>query len=338
MLRKLFSGILFLLLMVVLGLTVYVAWEYTQHGRIPVALPGLTMTPGPTPTPTPTPQMGPVVVAVRDLPAGALLSPAVVDVVQRPLKQIPPGAAVDLTQVVGQLVRLPYRRGEAIHLSDLAPRGQPLGEGSALAAQIPEGQVAVALPITRGQAPALRPGDRIDLLVTFLFVDVDPDFYTRLPDSTLVLSQNLETGAFAFRPAGLVGHTITEASLIVPVYVVPAEGQRPRLVVQMSLRGAKILALRNLTAPAATAEATPAGSVVLVLALPPQEAVTLEYLLSRQQPLTVLLRSPAETTATPPATVIPVSLQYIQEHFGVPLPPKQKYDVQPAGGASTPQP
>ena len=50
---------------------------------------------------------------------------------------------------------------------------------------------------------------------------------------------------------------------------------------------------------------------------------------------TTLVLENAQGNASPEPTIIPVTLKPIQEHFGVPLPPKLPQQVNPSGGAPT---
>ena len=100
----------------------------------------------------------PVLVATRDLDAGDLLDERNTRVVHHPALLVPDGA----------LAERPDRRrvaddvfaGEVLHQARLAPAGR-----SAVAARLPAGTVAVAVPVEPGLAPPLTVGDRVDVLV-----------------------------------------------------------------------------------------------------------------------------------------------------------------------------
>ncbi len=345
MVRKFFQGVLFMLLVLVLAAVGYGVWVYRQTGTVPFTLPGqptlgATPTPTNTPTPTPTPIMRPVVVLTRSLPAGALLTADDLTATQMPSKRVPDDAAATVSQVVGQLLREPLAVGQPVRLSQVSPRGEPIGRGSQLAQMLHPGEVAIAYPITRldSVAYAPRPGDRVDIVVTFLFADLDVGFQSRLSNHVLILSQNLETGAYAFVPAGQLGRPSEDNFLGVPIYVVPGENQRPRMVAQLTVRGARVLYFAR-QAPSLTPQptTTPQPTGLVVLALNPQDAVVLNFFMARQAATTFVLRSALETTATPEPTTIPVTLDYIQKHYGIPLPPQQPYQVNPSP-QNTPQP
>lgn len=99
-----------------------------------------------------------VVVATRDLPAGAVLDPGDLDVVGLPDAVVPDDAVFgDPSAVVGATVRAPIVAGEAVAASRLGA-----GELGPTAALLPAGWRGVAVPV--GAAPPLRPGDRVQLV------------------------------------------------------------------------------------------------------------------------------------------------------------------------------
>jgi len=345
MVRKFFQGVLFMLLVLVLAAVGYGAWIYRQTGTIPFTLPGMTTVPGGptatptiTPTPTPTPILRFAVIANTDLPAGTLLTEDMLTETELPSDVLPDDAAIETDEVVGQLLREPLQAGEPVLMSNVVPRGQVIGKGSPLAQMLEPGEVAIAYPISRLNSVAYAPraGDKVDVVVTFLFTDIDPDFQSRLSNRVLVLSQDLETRAYAFRPAGTLGHVTGDGYFAMPIYVVPSEDQRPRMVAQLTLRGARVLYLgTSLASTPETGPTTPAPDIV-VLGVSPQDAVVLNFFMTRQAATTLVLRSAQEGTPAAEPTTIPVTLEYIQEHFGVPLPPKLPQQINPSGATPTP--
>ncbi len=99
-----------------------------------------------------------VLVAARDLAAGARLSPADVRVRTWPTSLRPPSAASRPAQVVGHRLAGPIRSGEPITSTRLA--------GSGLTVGLPAGLSAVPVEVTGAALPGLvHAGDSIDLLV-----------------------------------------------------------------------------------------------------------------------------------------------------------------------------
>jgi len=101
---------------------------------------------------------GSVVVAARDLPAGAQLTGSDVRVMAWPVKLRPPGAISRPAQVIGRRLAGPIRANEALTGTRLA--------GADLTAGLPPQLRAVPVELAGSAMPDLvRVGDRIDLLV-----------------------------------------------------------------------------------------------------------------------------------------------------------------------------
>lgn len=100
-----------------------------------------------------------VVVLARDLPAGHRLAGSDVRLEERPVAVVPDGALTELP-ASGTLASLAVS-GEVLVEDRLAPAGL-----SRLAASLPPGTRAVAVPVEPGLAPPLEVGDAVDLLVT----------------------------------------------------------------------------------------------------------------------------------------------------------------------------
>jgi Flp pilus assembly protein CpaB len=100
----------------------------------------------------------PVVVAARDLEPGDALRADDVLLVERPRALVPTGALEQVPD--GQVVRAAVFEGEVLVGARLAPAGS-----GALAASLPEGTRAVAIPVEPDTSPPLQPGDLVDILV-----------------------------------------------------------------------------------------------------------------------------------------------------------------------------
>ena len=154
----------------------------TNNNNPPRNQGGPTNTPAPTVTPIPTVRL---VVAVNNLPRGFKIPPNdAVAIAQWPIdvSDIPPGAIDDLELVIGKIARTDIVPGQPILRSMLAEDLSDLASfGSDAAAVLPQNNVAVAVPMDRitSVAYAIQPGDHVDVIVSLLFVDVDPR-YTNL--------------------------------------------------------------------------------------------------------------------------------------------------------------
>jgi pilus assembly protein CpaB len=162
------------------------------------------------PTPTPPPTLE-VIVAARDIPRGKPLTLDDVTTLAWPiLDEAPPplgvlfvdelGGGAGLDQVVGRIARSDITTGMPILDLMITPGDQPSNladVGSDAALLIPGGNVAITIPITRlsSVAYSLRPGDHIDILMSFRFVDVDEEFQSVLPNTGLLLTDNIDLAA-----------------------------------------------------------------------------------------------------------------------------------------------
>lgn len=132
---------------------------------------------------------GSVVVATRDLPAGAQLTGADVRVMAWPADLRPPGAVSRPAQVVGRRLAGPIRADEALTGTRLA--------GADLTAGLPPQLRAVPVELTGPALPGLvRVGDRIDLLVSD-----QPDGDAAPSPSARVLADWVRVLAVTGRPA-----------------------------------------------------------------------------------------------------------------------------------------
>jgi Flp pilus assembly protein CpaB len=99
-----------------------------------------------------------VVVARRPLVAGTPIDGGDVELVDRPRALVPEGALRDLPD--GQVAATSIAAGEVVVAARLAPLGL-----RGLAATLPAGARAVAIPVEPGLAPPVAVGDRVDVLV-----------------------------------------------------------------------------------------------------------------------------------------------------------------------------
>ncbi len=242
--------------------------------------------------------------------------------------------------------------------------------GSATAFQIPKGMVAVSIPIDRlsSVSYAVRPGDHVNVIVTALLVDLDQDFQTRLPNRTASVTSpgpcpgvcpSLLAAVIASGGEGsIAGRAELDPALSQPVYLVPSETQRPRMVTQTLAQDVVVLQVGN--APSETAavalQPTPTPNPqgeqpaaptnngdfpsIITLIVSPQDALTLNYLLATHTAadsttgsstggamLTLALRSAGDDGRV---STEAVTLQYLMEQYNIPLPAKQPYGLEPS--------
>jgi pilus assembly protein CpaB len=145
--------------------------------------------------------------------------------------------------------------------------------GSEASLYIENGMVAVSVPINRLSSVSygLRPGDRVNVIVSLLFVDLDTQFQTVLPNfssaviapgpaivvsfseestdgsaesvtvSTNELLQTLTAQIVAGGTVSPIGRLDLDPTLGQPFYIVPSETQRPRSVSQTLIQNAMVL-------------------------------------------------------------------------------------------------
>lgn len=151
-------------------------------------------------------------------------------------------------------------------------------------------------------------------------------------------------------PIGRVEHSEALQQLF---YVVPSEhSQRPRLVTQMILQNIQVLHVGTFplvgetvsdqlvapppnttttATPAAQAQAQQATTVVrpdiIALMVPPQDAVTLTWLVYSGAQITLTLRNPNDQmVGTQPDAA---TLEYLLTQYNIPVPAKLPYSMQP---------
>ena len=216
----------------------------------------------PDPTPTPSPGYKNVVVTKVDIPLGTLITRDLVEIEKRPDTNIALQRAVPITiedpdEVVGKIARYDIARGQEILRDMLAIYATDMGElGSDLSLFVDPSEVAVAFPINQltGAAFAMRPGDRVDVLMTLRVVAIDPEFRTALPNfvQRVIEPELRENGQFLvddITPQGRLEfiEAVGQVAEIVPsgIYL---EGQDfeagspiPKRVTQLTIQQAEVL-------------------------------------------------------------------------------------------------
>lgn len=331
----------------------------------------VTPTPGPDEIPS---DMVMVVVAAQDVARGSEIPrDAIV------LQQMPADLVVETwiagtdeetlySQVVERRARTDIARGIPVTTAMITERaGDLLGAGSDAAIAIPPGYTAIAIPMTRlsGVAFALRGGDSVDVLITLLMVDLNPDFQTILPDRNLMLVDsdgNILTGSGCSRVTrtemGLectndepppVGRVVTNEDLDVQIYGIPSEEQRPRLLTQRLVEGATVLhvgtfPLEDIEEEIVAVPTEEAGvgapppqqgevEVVLpptpdivTLIVTPQDALALNWAMKVGADMVLTLRAPGDTMSVETVTV---TLQYLIDNYSITVPAKLPYGLEP---------
>lgn len=152
-------------------------------------------------TPTPVPRNN-IIIAARDIPRGTRVTVQDVTVLTYPASSdvpLPPDvilvddeSGLGLDQIEGRIARTDLIAGQPVFNFQLTPGDEPtnlVDVGSDPALLIPPGSVAYSLPTNRFGlvAYALRPGDHVDILMSFRFIDVDREFQTAFPNTGIIL-------------------------------------------------------------------------------------------------------------------------------------------------------
>ena len=203
--------------------------------------------------PTPTPVPNPIVVAKQRIPRGTRLITTTqiglgewVSIESWPMGWVADDALRSFAAVEGKTARLDIPRGTILTGDMLADLAGDLTEvGSDAALLIPPNRVAMAIPVDHISSVgwALRRGDHVDVLVSFLMIDLDEEFQTELPNyaTGLVPINYVEEGKESVLIQGVYGR-IEQDPFGQPINIIPADtNQRPRLVSQITVRDATVL-------------------------------------------------------------------------------------------------
>lgn len=361
--------ILLLLLVIVIGGGAAVYFLVINKGPVD---PGATPDPsnanagtsGP-PVATATPiSITPILIAVQELPRGIRIPENGIEVRYFPTQNVPSyaiGANLNdpkemervLKDVVGKIARTDIAREQPILSTMLVDDLTQLAKvGSDAAAVIPPGLQAITIPIDRNSAVAFapRPGDYVDVIVSFLFVDVDEEFQSRKPN--LLSFTTIKQDGTIDIIKGIQGRLEPSSFSQFPVVVGPSETQRPRLTTQRTIQAALVIQMGQFplegnyigntptpqipptvasdteaTKGPPTAAPTLAVPEVITIAVQPQEATVLAWLTEARVPMTLTLRNARDQGRVQSAAV---TLRYIVEQYQVQQPPKLPYALEPA--------
>ncbi len=316
------------------------------------AVPDPAASPEPSVTPIP---MVDIVVAVQELPRGMTIPPNAVELRHWPEAAAPYDAITDVNDVLGKIARTDIFREQPIlsrmlveDLSNLA------NVGSDAAAVLPNNRVAVAVPMDRitSVAYAIQDGDRVDVIVSLLFVDIDEIFQSIEPNQITLYAPRDDGGIELLQ--GIEGRADT--CQFGPCIVSPSEGQRPRLVTQRTIQNALVVHIGDFPHDGrlfgvATPMPTPTPDVpddtggsqrqataipptplpprpdIITLGVPPQDAVVLTWIVEAKLPITFALRSASDLSLIPTEDV---TLNYIMTNFSISLPELAPFGIEPA--------
>jgi len=334
-----------------------------------IVLPGL-ISPPPTPSangtpggsgqvadgPTATPiQLAEVLVAVQPLPRGSRIpDQGAVAVRLWPVQSIPERALKDPKDAIGKIARTDiFIEQPIVDLLVVDDLAQIARTGSDAAASVPRGLVAITVPVDRltDLGYGIQDGDYVDVIQTFLFVDVDPTFQTIKPNKLTLTS--IGTDGSITVGSAIEGELQPNSLSQFPVVVGPSERQRPRLVTQRTVQGAYVIHVGTFpldghflvkqatplptptpaegepTKAAPPPTATPPNPDVITLAVTPQDALILSWSTEMQIPITLAVRSAQGDPTAPTDQPTSVTLQYMIENYNISQPPTLPYALEP---------
>jgi pilus assembly protein CpaB len=273
----------------------------------------------------------------------------------------------DPQAVIGKYALFPLAQGLPLTADMLADRPGMNQPGSDAAKVISPGLVAISMTIENAEAVVgygIRDGDRVNVIATTKFLDVDATFQSKLPnytsvvngtgflpDSLPILSATLKTIDEPSRQ----GRAELDPTINQAIYVVPSESQRPRLVSQMILQDIQVLHMGQFplaqdsssqpaaAAPVAPAPAngqaaptpTPVTPTIITLIVTPQDAVALTYLINSNARFTLVLRAPDDTSRVETEAA---TLQYLLSQYAIPVPAKLPYVMDMPAIVASPAP
>jgi len=304
------------------------------------------------PTPAPAQNLVDIVITTQFIPRGATISEGTIMTIKYPEENLIQGTFItDVQSVLGTRAKYDLDPGVPLTPSVLI---QPSG-GSVASFDVPQSFVAMSVPITRltSVANSLAAGDHVMVVGCMMLVDIDPEFQSILPNLAVQVTGPFtdpqtgeETMTMGVSPAdagSIKGRTEVDPTLNEPVYSVPSEPQRPRLVCQTVIQDAVVLRVGTYIEPTvgqptpvptpAEGEEAPAAAPtslplpdLISLVVSPQDAVALNYMMLAGIKLNLALRNPTDTN---PIVTDSVTQQYLMDQKNIPLPAKLPYALEP---------
>ncbi len=312
------------------------------------------------------PPMVEVVVSLQTLPRGYQITEADLGTIfvteMRLAGAVDSNVVTNLPELVGKYARTDIFQGQTItkdlFVGDL---GLVVQEEYGPSDLIPPGFVAQAVPMDRlsGVAYGLAEGDYIDIMISFTFRELDPQFQTLLFNQANFIINIVDEegnttqtvvaldpiGRFEELPTGELAH------------IYPREDSPRPLKVSFVLQNAKVIQVGEwepvlpvepaTPTPEPVGEGTPTptfspGAIpsptasppdVLLLALIPQQQLLLKYALETQADIDFALRGINDGQLY---SIENVDFDYIVNRFGIEVPPNFNYTVDKPSVTLTP--
>jgi Flp pilus assembly protein CpaB len=303
---------------------------------------------------TPTPPSVSILIVGQPINRDDQIKQEALSTMDLPATRLTEKMITDPQKIIGKYALFPLAQGLPLTTDMIADRPGMNQPGSEAAKVVSPGLVAISIPISKLNSVAygIRDGDRINVIATTKFVDVDPTFQSKLPNLTAkvtgtgfvpdtlpVLSASIASGG----PGSEQGRAELDPTINQALYLVPSESQRPRLVSQMILQDIQVLHMGTFVLPGEEtktqdttaqqpANGQPAPTPVPVIApdivtliVTPQDAVALTYMMYSGTKFTLALRAPDDTTRVETEAA---TLQYLLSQYAIPVPAKLPYVMQ----------
>jgi pilus assembly protein CpaB len=328
--------LILLVLIVIIGLVVlYLVFNQLSAGPSPVATEAATSQ---------------VYYAAQNIPQGTVITQEMLSTFS-----IPPDNVAEVMFEVGeegnlidQTARFTLDQGTLITTSMV---GNDPGDlpGPPWAVQVPSGMVAVSIPTNRlaTAAYAINDGAHVNVNACMTFVDIDPAYQTVLPNYVSTVNDIFfpvdEQPIISISPLTLElparqGRTELDPTFQKPIYVVPSEEQRPRLVCQTILQDVTVLKLGNFplnTQPVVQQQEDPNAPVttqtdqapdIITLMVSPQDSISLNYFVYSGAVMSMTLRRSDDNSRIDAQSA---TLTSILTQYNISLPSKLPYAQQP---------
>lgn len=310
------------------------------------------------------PEMVGVVVSLQTIPRGWQMTADELTLDMRPAENVGTNVITDVQEAIGLYARTDVYQGQTLTKDALVDDiRQVVNQDVGPSSLIPPGFVAQAVPMDRlsGVAYSLNEGDYVDILISFVLKEIDPQFqtllennitfYLRDEDGNPIIITIDPYGRFEELPTG-------ETALIAP-----SEQPRRPILVSMILQNAKVIQVGNWVPDGPLQSATPtplpvpedapedatptpvAGSVpatatpqppkTLLLALLPQDQLLLKYAFEADADVDFALRGVNDGQLY---TIENVDFNYIKERFNFAIPENYDYTVEFIDVTPTPVP
>lgn len=318
-----------------------------------------------------------VVVSLQTVPRGHQMTADILALDMRPVESVGTNVITNIEDAIGLYARTDIYQGETLTYDTLVADITQIGlQSFGPSSLIPPGYVAQAVPMDRltGVGYGMKEGDYVDIMVTFIFSQIDEEFQTYLPnDAAFYLEEQIEAVEDAGSPAVILTQPII--FLVSPLgrfEELPTgdlahisqnpEDVAPRSVpVTMIIQNARVIQVGQYLVPRDPAELiptatpepleegqptptpppaftptpTPMPDDVVVVALQPQQQLLLRYAVGVNAQVFFALRGVNDGQLY---SVENMTLDYLLERFNVEIPPNLGYSVETLIRQVTPTP